>query len=127
MLTVLGLGTATLLTNAFRSHGQSTAIKTVVVPDLDARERIGQENFIRHCQTCHGDNGSGSRIGPPLLHKIYEPSHHSDRAFVRAVRQGVTAHHWHFGPMPSLPAVTDAEIAAIIAYVRAMQRANGIK
>jgi hypothetical protein len=29
--------------------------------------------------------------------------------------------------MPSLPAVTDAEIAAIIAYVRALQRANGIK
>lgn len=127
MLTALGLGTAALLTSAFRSQGPSTAIKAVVVPDLSARERVGQEHFIRHCQTCHGENGSGSRAGPPLVHKIYEPSHHSDGSFVRAVRQGVTAHHWHFGHMPSLPAVTDAEIAGIIAYVRALQRANGIK
>ena len=127
VLTMLGLGAATLLTTAFRSHGPSSAIKAGMLPDLDARERNGREYFIRHCQTCHGENGSGSRTGPPLVHKIYEPSHHSDGSFVRAVRHGVTAHHWHFGHMPSLPAVTDAEIAAIIAYVRALQRANGIK
>ncbi len=127
VLGVFGIGAAALLTNAFQSNGASTAIKAVVAPDLSASERTGRENFNRHCQTCHGENGSGSRTGPPLVHKIYEPSHHSDGAFVRAVRQGVTAHHWHFGHMPSLPTVADTEIAAIIAYVRAVQRANGIK
>lgn len=127
VLGVLSLGAAALLATAFRSHGPSSAIKVVVVPDLSGHERTGRDYFIQHCQTCHGENGGGSRTGPPLVHKIYEPSHHSDGAFVRAVRQGVTAHHWHFGNMPSLPAVTDAEIAPIIAYVRAVQRANGIK
>jgi mono/diheme cytochrome c family protein len=127
VLTTLGLATAALLITTLKSQRPGAAIKTVVVPDLGARERVGQEHFARQCQICHGENGSGSRAGPPLVHKIYEPSHHSDGAFVRAVRQGVTAHHWRFGHMPSLPAVTDAEIAAIIAYVRALQRANGIK
>lgn len=128
VLAALGLGAAVLLANTFRSHEPHDTIKAVVVPDLGARERNGRDYFIQHCQTCHGENGGGgSRTGPPLVHKIYEPSHHSDAAFVRAVRQGVTAHHWHFGHMPSLPTVADTEIAAIIAYVRAVQRANGIK
>lgn len=127
MLVVLGTGAVTLLTNAFRSHRQSFTLTALVVPDLGALERTGQDPFNRRCQTCHGENGSGSRTGPPLVHKIYEPSHHSDGAFARAVRQGVTAHHWHFGHMPSLSAVTDAEIATIIAYVGALQRANGIR
>jgi mono/diheme cytochrome c family protein len=96
------------------------------VPDLTEVERIGLGYFTVHCQACHGENGRGTRVGPPLAHKIYEPSHHADGAFVRAVRQGVVAHHWRFGNMPALPAVTDHEVNAIIRYVRALQRANGI-
>lgn len=97
------------------------------LPTLDAAESLGARAFAQHCQTCHGNNGGGTRAGPPLVHKIYEPSHHSDRAFVRAVRHGVVAHHWRFGDMPRLPDVTDPEIDAIIRFVRAVQRANGIQ
>ena len=65
-------------------------------------------------------------MGPPLVHVIYEPSHHGDAAFVLAVRPGVRAHHWPFGNMLPVEGVSDRAVADIIAYVRALQRANGI-
>lgn len=101
---------------------------SVIVPPLSLEEEAGEQAFERHCMTCHGKDAAGtSKTGPPLVHKIYEPSHHGDAAFFLAVRRGVTAHHWHYGHMPMLPAVSDAEVAAIVRYVRALQRANGIK
>lgn len=57
---------------------------------------------------------------------IYEPGHHADGAFFLAAARGVRQHHWSFGDMPAVPDVTPQEVAAIIAYVRALQRANGI-
>jgi len=48
------------------------------------------------------------------------------RANVEVVRNGVRAHHWKFGSMPPVDGITDAEDGTIVAYVRALQRANGI-
>ena len=61
------------------------------------------------------------------MHRIYEPGHHADQAFYRAVREGVRSHHWPFGDMAPIPGVPDDEIARIIAFVRTLQRANGIQ
>jgi mono/diheme cytochrome c family protein len=48
-------------------------------------------------------------------------------AFVLAARNGVRAHHWPFGDMPPVEErLTDGELGAIVAYVRELQRANGI-
>ena len=66
-------------------------------------------------------------MGPPLLDQIYAPGHHPDAAIRAAVRNGVQPHHWPLGPMPALPHVGDDEIESIIAYVRSVQRANGIE
>jgi hypothetical protein len=66
-------------------------------------------------------------MGPPLVHKIYEPSHHADFAFQKAVQSGVRSHHWGFGNMPPVEGITAAEIAMIITYVRTLQVANGIR
>jgi len=60
------------------------------------------------------------------VHAIYEPGHHGDLAFKRAAMNGVRAHHWPFGNMPPVQGITRADIGAIVAYVRALQRANGI-
>jgi hypothetical protein len=60
------------------------------------------------------------------VHKIYEPSHHGNESFQRAVAMGVRAHHWPFGNMPKVAGVTRAEVSTIITYVRELQRANGI-
>lgn len=113
--------------SSFRTPLPTSLTRAVVLPNLTEAERIGLGYFAVHCQAYHGENGRGTRVGPPLVHKIYEPSHHGDGAFVRAVRKGVVAHHWRFGNMPALPAVTDHEVNAIIRYIRALQRANGIR
>lgn len=86
----------------------------------------GEAIFNRKCAVCHGMQAAGSPQGPPLVHRYYEPGHHSDMAFLLAVRRGVRAHHWRFGNMPPVPGLSDADVRAVIDYVRALQRANGI-
>ena len=87
----------------------------------------GQEAFETYCISCHGPQGQGTDQGPPLVHIVYEPSHHSDDAFHAAVRDGVVPHHWDFGPMPPVPSISDAEVEAVITYVRQIQREAGIQ
>ena len=71
-------------------------------------------------------NAEGSDKGPPLVHRIYQPSHHSDFAFVRAVTLGVPRHHWRFDSMPAQSQVKREEITVIIRYIRELQKANGV-
>ena len=105
-----------------------TTLAEVTVPDsLSAEAQIGERAFDAVCAACHGDNGAGvDGSGPPLGHKIYEPSHHADMAFFMAVERGVQAHHWSFGNMPPQQGLTRADVAGIVTYVRELQRANGI-
>ena len=105
-----------------------TALAAVTVRDsLSAEAQIGERAFDAVCAACHGDNGAGvDGSGPPLVHKIYEPSHHADMAFFMAVEHGVQAHHWSFGNMPPQQGLTRADVAGIVTYVRELQRANGI-
>jgi mono/diheme cytochrome c family protein len=95
--------------------------------DAPAAAVEGAAVFERKCAECHGRSAKGTEKGPPLVHKIYEPSHHGDASFYLAVRQGVRAHHWPFGDMPPVEGVSDEQIADIIAYVRGLQRAAGIE
>ncbi|QPM92050.1 c-type cytochrome [Pseudooceanicola algae] len=100
----------------------------VTLPDtLSPEAGMGKRAFDVVCADCHGENAAG-KIGfaPPLIHKIYEPSHHGDMAFQMAAANGVRAHHWKFGDMPPQPEVTRADVSSIIAYIREVQRANGI-
>lgn len=87
----------------------------------------GERCYVRNCSGCHGPLGAGTGAGPPLVHRVYEPSHHSDAAFHLAVTRGVRAHHWTFGNMPPLPGVDSAGIAGVTAYVRWLQRKAGIQ
>ncbi len=97
----------------------------IVVPALSLTEKRGEAAFNANCAKCHGKNAGGTKNGPPFLYSFYVPSHHGDGAFVEAVKNGVQPHHWSFGPMPPQPQVRAGDVQAIIAYVRAMQRANG--
>lgn len=93
-----------------------------------ANEVLGKNKFEAHCASCHGINAAGQEgVAPPLVHIIYEPNHHGDESFHRAAALGVRAHHWRFGDMPAIEAVTLEDVSQIIAYVRALQRANGIQ
>lgn len=101
---------------------------TIVTPSrLSMAAQRGQAAFQQNCQQCHGDWGQGSDKGPPLIHKIYEPSHHGDPAFFFAITRGSRQHHWRFGDMPAQPQVKPDDIPAIIRFVREVQEANGIR
>ena len=86
----------------------------------------GEERFNVLCSRCHGVYARGTGNGPPLVHKIYEPSHHGDFAFQRAAAQGVRAHHWEFGNMPKIVDASPDDVTLIIQYVRWLQRKAGI-
>lgn len=87
----------------------------------------GQQLFAQSCAVCHGSEAVGTDQGPPLVHEIYEPSHHPDESFHSAVANGVTPHHWNFGPMPAIPNLSEVQVDAIVAYVRGLQREAGIE
>ncbi|WP_305987580.1 c-type cytochrome [Roseibium sp. MMSF_3544] len=103
------------------------ALVQVKVPELPMLAQQGLKVFEANCAACHGDLADGrSDLGPPLVHKIYEPGHHGDAAFYLAVAQGVRAHHWPFGNMPPVEGVSEEDVAKIFFFVRTLQRANGI-
>lgn len=105
---------------------ESAIVQNVTVPQLTTMAAEGKTAFDETCAACHGANGVGTGNGPPLVHVIYEPNHHADGSFFRAIEVGVRAHHWRFGNMPPQPEVSDQEASNIVAYVRELQRANGI-
>ena len=86
----------------------------------------GAQLFAENCARCHGDTADGTQIGPPLVHKIYEPGHHADFSFYRAVSNGVVSHHWDFGDMPPVAGLSEDEVSQIVAHVRHLQREAGI-
>ena len=104
------------------------ALADVLLPKtLSQNAQIGKLGFEAKCATCHGLNAAGQDgVAPPLVHIIYEPTHHGDETFQRAVAVGVRGHHWPFGDMPPVEGITRGDVTMIVAYVRELQRANGI-
>lgn len=110
------------------ADSDSSAMVAITLPEtLSANAEMGKRIFDVKCAACHGTNAVGQNgVAPPLIHKIYEPSHHADIAFVRAAQYGVRSHHWNFGNMPAIEGITAGEVKMVTAYVREVQRANGI-
>ena len=111
------------------SAEEGTPMVAVRLPEtLSAKARSGQEAFEANCAVCHGKNAAGQLgIAPPLVHVIYEPGHHGDESFQRAVALGAPAHHWGFGNMPPVEGLSRSDVERIVAYIRELQRANGIR
>lgn len=124
----IGGGATSLATQSGPAAKGAPMAQVVVPAELSAQAQQGEVYYTAACASCHGANAAGQEgVAPPLVHRIYEPSHHGDMAFVLAARNGVRAHHWPFGDMPPVEQpLTDGELAAIVAYVRELQRANGI-
>ncbi len=113
---------------AFLLHEEASSKGTVTVKTTELTEmgKQGEALFNGTCLECHGENGSGTMQGPPLVHIIYEPRHHSDKAFYMAVTYGVRQHHWSYGDMPPQPHISPDDATRIIRFIRELQVANGI-
>lgn len=108
--------------------GSSGASGDVDVPAQDPElVAVGGDLYAAACASCHGDDLRGTERGPSHLSEVYRPGHHADAAFLLAVRRGVAPHHWSFGPMPAIDGLTDADIEAIVAFVRDAQRREGFE
>ena len=63
-----------LSTFSFSEH-----IVEIKVPKIEEQYLNGESLFNLNCVSCHGINGAGvNGAGPPLIHKVYEPSHPGD-------------------------------------------------
>jgi mono/diheme cytochrome c family protein len=125
---MLGIGAvvAVTLAVALVASGGSFDTASVAVP-AHGDPTAGRGTFEGTCATCHGIGGTGTNLGPPLVHDYYRPGHHADGAFTLAIRNGVQPHHWNFGPMPAQPHLSNQDIADVTAYVRTIQEAAGIR
>jgi len=103
------------------------AASSIIVPQLTGLAQQGEAAFNENCAACHGVNLAGTGQGPTLIHSLYRPNHHGDGAIVSAAMNGVQAHHWQFGNMPPVQGITPQKLTVIIAYIRAMQQANGVR
>ena len=111
---------------ATAANGLSPLEEGQLVIQLPEEFHQGEERFNVLCSRCHGLHARGTGNGPPLVHKIYEPSHHGNFTFQRAAAQGVRAHHWEFGNMPKIVDASPDDVILIIQYVRWLQREAGI-
>nr|WP_244665358.1 cytochrome c [Afifella marina] len=117
---------AFLVIRAFVPGNRDVQVAEVKVPELSSDAQTGRALFEENCVACHGESAAGTEAGPPLVHAVYAPEHHSDQAFQLAVARGVSAHHWGFGDMAPVEGLSQAEVGKIADYVRELQRANGI-
>lgn len=114
-------------TSSAASSTGAPLVNVTLPTSFSSQAKLGEQAFNAVCAACHGENAVGKEgFGPPLVHKIYEPSHHGDASFHLAVEQGVRAHHWPYGNMPAQEGLTRGDVIGIVAYVRELQRANGI-
>ena len=79
----------------------------------------GARQYASMCAVCHGSDGSGSARGPAIATQpgtIAKP----DAELMRIVRDGVPGKG-----MPGMKQLGDTGIAAVVAYLRTLQGANG--
>lgn len=93
----------------------------------DALTSRGAEVYRESCASCHGDDLRGTDKGPSHLSIVYEPSHHPDASFRSAIANGTPQHHWGFGDMPPIEGLSDADVEAVIGFVRAEQTRLGFE
>ncbi|HSV28314.1 MAG TPA: c-type cytochrome [Candidatus Omnitrophota bacterium] len=115
------------LTVAGKPVSARFAQEAVAVPPLSGPAAAGAKVFAEACAACHGTALRGTDAGPPLLHSNYAPGGlHGDDIIVAAVNNGAQAHHWKFGDMPKPDGIKPGQDKELLAYIRAMQAANGI-
>jgi mono/diheme cytochrome c family protein len=115
------------LTGTLRSQSEAPGTFPSIGETVPQEYAVGASLFNAHCARCHGLSAVGTDQGPSFLSMIYAPNHHSDMSFHLAVQQGVRAHHWRVGNMPSVPEVTPDDVTQIIAYVRWLQEQVGVR
>jgi mono/diheme cytochrome c family protein len=91
-------------------------------PDGPGAAPDGADVYAERCASCHGATLEGTTTGPPLLDERYSAPAYADESMVTAITDGAEQRNWDFGAMPMVNGLSDAEVAAVIDHVRAVQR-----
>jgi mono/diheme cytochrome c family protein len=96
-------------------------------PAFSPQANSGRTAFEAVCAICHGTALRGTDNGPPLLHPFYaQGSAHGDDVILAAMNTGAKSHMWKFGDMPKPDGLKPGQDKDVLAYIRAMQAANGL-
>jgi mono/diheme cytochrome c family protein len=126
---LIGLGLLSSPAAVFMAFGTSglDAFNEGGVPSASSVSvEQGVVAFAGECAGCHGRLAEGAERGPNLIHRDYGPGVRSDAQFRRAVREGMAARRG-YGAMPPSPDVSKRRLDRMIAFVRELQRVNGIR
>src|SRR6187200_1795947 len=83
---------------------------------LGAQEDVaaGRKSFETRCARCHGADGNGGEMGPPIVMRLWNKS---DEQLVRLFHEGLPSRG-----MPPVVDIQDAEIKDLIKFLRTIQQ-----
>ncbi|MGE5505569.1 MAG: c-type cytochrome [Actinomycetota bacterium] len=121
------LEAALALTVAGKQLAARFTQEAVATPALAGPAESGKQAFDKVCATCHGAALRGSDKAPPLLHPYYTAAAgHTDDVMLSAMAKGTKSHMWKLGDMPKPEGLGAGQDKEVLAYIRAMQAANGL-
>jgi len=86
-------------------------------PELKRAEVL----YNSYCLSCHGRQGRGEGLGPPLLDSLFLPPFVTEDDALRAITTGTNQRAYSFGAMPAVSILSPSEAVQVIAYVRWLQ------
>ena len=135
MFALLAVSFTVLVARAWTVVSEGPHIKRasgfLTLPEKPTPALIAHGDSIFHgptapgtCAICHGENGTGSRLGPPLTNSRRFRSDGTIESIARAIRVGIA---WHppavLPSMPPYAGTLDREqIWAVAAYVYSISR-----
>lgn len=117
----------TIATPAQPTTPQSTVGANVQLPEGVTQDMVAQGEQIFNqqiCFSCHGENGTGTPLGPALTDEEWLNIDGSYENIINVVRTGVDEPVQHPAPMPPMGGIqlTDEQIQQVSAYVYALSR-----
>jgi mono/diheme cytochrome c family protein len=82
----------------------------------------GKRLYVSRCAICHGRQGDGSAMGPPMFSG--ELAALPDQAYRTAINKGVSNKRTRYGPMPPQQ-MSASDVTKVIAYIRSAQTGPG--
>lgn len=113
-----GVVTIILIACGWPAHGQNSSQRAKPVQSGSALVAESSKTFAATCAGCHGLDGRGGERGPNIATRP-EVLRRSDQELLQILRNGVAA-----SGMPSFAALGDNKLAAMVSYLRTLQRKN---
>ena len=127
---LLGLGLMScpaVIFVVFGTSGLDAIDESASVPVSSLSFQLGGIAYAKECTECHGRTARGTVRGPNLIHPDYGPGKRSDAQFSQALREGKQARRAGYLDMPAVQDRSERNLKQLVAFLREVQRANGIR